>query len=251
MWKWRCCEKHEPVTKSLWPLIKCTGSLQNITRNDDSTYPVIRFWCSCIAISPDVVILVVRISGPAQVEPPVSITGVIRNEIHDQIQPCGKQREDSRRPSGETQTTREDPPSRLLLTLVATHLCYASRPGAHQSPAWCRSAGRWPGNLPHRSQSPSWESGRRGRPKRTWCSGTRSDPASPEFLPARQTIKVFFTAELRTSPKTGANTVSMRLLSTLCVDGTVLQTKVYNQALVRHFKIMLLQTILTLKIDLC
>lgn len=244
-------KKQEPVTKSVSPLIKCTGSLKNILRNNDHTHPVIRFWCSCIAISPDVVIFVVRISDPAQVEPPVSVTGVIRNEIHDQIQPCGKQRGDHTRPSGENKTTREYPPSRLLLTLVATHLCYAFLPGAHQSPAWCRSAGRWSGNLPHRSQSPSWESGRWGRPTPTWCSGTGSDPASPEFLPAGQTMKIFVTLELRTSPKTGVNTVSMQLLSTLCVDGTVLQTNVNNQALVRHLKIMLLQTILTLKTDLC
>lgn len=64
-------------------------------------------------------------------------------------------------------------------------------------------------------------------------------------------MKIFVTAELRASPKTGANTVLMRLLSTLCADGTVLQTNVNNQALVRHLKIMLLQTILTLKTDLC
>lgn len=43
----------------------------------------------------------------------------------------------------------------------------------------------------------------------------------------------------------------MQLLSTLCVDITVLQANVYNQALVRLLKIMLLQTVLTLKIDLC
>lgn len=50
-----------------------------------STNPVIGLWSSCIAVGPDVVILVVRISSPAQVEPAVSVTGVIGNEIHDQL----------------------------------------------------------------------------------------------------------------------------------------------------------------------
>ncbi len=65
----------------------------------------------------------------------------------------------------------------------STHLCCAFHPGALQSPPWFQRVGRWPGNLPHRSRSLSWESGRKDWSKLTWCSGTGSDPADPEFLP--------------------------------------------------------------------
>lgn len=96
-------------------------------RNNDHTHPVIRFWCSCIAVSPDVVIFVVRISGPAQVEPPVTVTGVIRNEIHDQIQPCGKQRGDHARPSGEKQNNMRGSTVTSDLCRYTPLLCISAR----------------------------------------------------------------------------------------------------------------------------
>ena len=58
-----------------------------------STNPIIRPRCRSIAVSPDVVILIVRISSAAQVEPAVSVAGVIGNEFHDQLQTWWKQRE--------------------------------------------------------------------------------------------------------------------------------------------------------------
>lgn len=54
-------------------------------RSASNTNPVVRPGCSFSAVGPDVVILVVRVSGPAQVEPAVLVTGVIGDEVHDHL----------------------------------------------------------------------------------------------------------------------------------------------------------------------
>lgn len=56
-----------------------------------STNPVIRLGVGSVAVSPHIVVLVVRISSAAQVEPAVFVTGVIGNKIHDQLQSWSKQ----------------------------------------------------------------------------------------------------------------------------------------------------------------
>lgn len=55
-------------------------------QTDSSADPVIGPRSSLVAVGPDVVILIVRVSGPAQVEPGMLVAGVIGNEIHDQTQ---------------------------------------------------------------------------------------------------------------------------------------------------------------------
>lgn len=56
------------------------------TNTDSDAHPVVGPGSRLVAVGPDVVILVVRVSGAAQVEPVMLVAGVVGNEIHDQIQ---------------------------------------------------------------------------------------------------------------------------------------------------------------------
>lgn len=59
---------------------------------DQSADPVVWPRRGLVAVGPDVVIFIVRVSGPAQVEPGMPVTGVIGNKIHDEIQTWWKQK---------------------------------------------------------------------------------------------------------------------------------------------------------------
>lgn len=45
-----------------------------------------------MAVGPDVIVLVVRVSTAAQVEPLVAVAGMVGNEIHDEVQSCRRKR---------------------------------------------------------------------------------------------------------------------------------------------------------------
>lgn len=61
------------------------------TNTDSDAHPVVGPGSRLVAVGPDVVILVVRVSGAAQVEPVMLVAGVVGDEIHDQIQTWWKQ----------------------------------------------------------------------------------------------------------------------------------------------------------------
>lgn len=63
-----------------------------MAKTGGSADPVVWPRCSLVAVGPDVVIFILRVSGLAQDEPGMAVTGVIGNEIHDQIQTWWEQK---------------------------------------------------------------------------------------------------------------------------------------------------------------
>ena len=51
-----------------------------------STNPVVRLVVAIVAVNPNIVVLVGFDSSLALVEPVVFVTGVVRDEVHDQLQ---------------------------------------------------------------------------------------------------------------------------------------------------------------------